>query len=252
MSLNSSRLELLTGAATHGIVLKPWTLGPGETMPVIFDFDGVIADTEALHFEASRIVLAQQGVPIDQARYYAKYLGYSDADMAAAVARDQGRFAADADLTDFVREFIEKKGRIFEGLIGSGATLYPHVAVCIATLAATFPLAVASGSFREEIERVLDGAGLRQHFSAIVGAADAPRSKPHPAPYLEAARRLNAHPSNCVAIEDSMWGLDSARSAGMHTIAITNSYPAEQLTADLIVSGAHEITPQVIESLLDT
>jgi beta-phosphoglucomutase len=220
-------------------------------MPVIFDFDGVIADTEKLHFEASRLVLAEAGVPIDQARYYAKYLGYSDADMAAAVARDQGLFSGEADLSVFVGDFIRKKGLVFERLLSSGAILFPGVAACFERLAPTFPLAIASGSFREEIEHILDGAGLRHHFQAIVGAADAARSKPHPAPYLEAARRLGVHPSTCVAIEDSMWGLDSARGAGMQTIAVTNSYPADQLTADRIVSGLDEVTAELIQSVLN-
>ncbi len=219
-------------------------------MPVIFDFDGVIADTEMLHFEASRIVLAQRGVPLDQARYYAKYLGYSDADMAEAVARDQGRFAPDADLSDFVREFIHEKGLVFERLIASGAVLFPGAPACIERLAAVFPLGIASGAFREEIEHILTGAGLQHHFQTIVGAADAPRSKPHPAPYLEAARRLGADPSACVAIEDSRWGLDSARTAGMKTIAITHSYPAGELTADVIVGGLDEVTADVIRSVL--
>lgn len=220
-------------------------------MPVIFDFDGVIADTEKLHFEASRVVLAEHGMSLDQARYYARYLGYSDADMAAAVARDQGLFPPDADLSEFVRTFILDKGVVFERLLASGAILFPGVAACLERLAPAFPLAIASGSFREEIEHVLDGASLRHHFLAIVGAADAERSKPHPAPYLEAARRLHAHPSACVAIEDSMWGLDSARSAGMKTIAVTNSYARTQLTADAIVAGLDEVTPELIHSLLD-
>lgn len=220
-------------------------------MPVIFDFDGVIANTEALHFEASRLVLAEQGVPLDQARYYAKYLGYSDADMARAVARDQGRIADGDDDAAFVREFIEKKSVVFERLIGSGAVLYTGAPACIANLAAEFPLAIASGSFREEIEHVLDGAALRHHFTAIVGADDAPQSKPHPAPYLEAARRLGAHPSDCVAIEDSMWGLDAARAAGMKTIAVTTSYGAEALRADLIVNSIADVTPATIRALLE-
>jgi beta-phosphoglucomutase-like phosphatase (HAD superfamily) len=219
-------------------------------MPVIFDFDGVIADTEKLHFEASRLVLADEGMPLDQARYYAKYLGYSDADMAEAIARDQGRFAADGDRSEFVREFTRRKGVIFERLLTSGAILFPGVAACFERLAPVFPLAIASGSFHEEIERILNGAGLRHHFQAIVGAADAARSKPHPAPYLEAARRLGVPPSACVAIEDSMWGLDSARGAGMQTIAVTNSYSAAELTADRIVNGLDEVTPELIQEML--
>lgn len=219
-------------------------------MPVIFDFDGVIADTEKLHFEASRQVLAEHGVVFDQARYYAKYLGYSDRDMAEAVARDQCLFAPGADLSEFVSEFIRKKGLIFDQLLSTGAVLFPGAEACFVRLGAAFPLAIASGAYREEIEHILDGAALRHHFIAIVGAGDARRSKPHPDPYAEAARRLGAHPVDCVAIEDSMWGLDSARAAGMKTIAVTNSYDAMYLTADLIVDRLDQITVEVVRGVL--
>ncbi len=218
-------------------------------MPVIFDFDGVIADTEKLHFEASRVVLAELGVPLDQARYYTSYLGYSDRDLAVAAATDHG-LGDSPTLNDFVAAFIARKSVAFEALMTSGAVLFPGASACIRALASDFPLAIASGSFRHEIERVLDGAGLRSAFSAIVGADDADRHKPHPAPYLEAARRLQVHPIDCVAIEDSMWGLDSARAAGMKTIAVTTTYPATQLTADRIVGSLADVTPEIIRSVL--
>jgi HAD superfamily hydrolase (TIGR01509 family) len=219
-------------------------------MAVIFDFDGVIADTEKLHFEASRLVLADRGVSLDQARYYTKYLGYNDAMMAEAVAKDQQLFALDADLSAFIREFIHDKGLAYAKIKSSGAVLFPGVADGIVRLAAEFPIAIASGAFREEIEEILDGVGLTHHFLAIVGAGDVRHSKPHPAPYLEAARRIGVDPSTCVAIEDSMWGLDAARAAGMRTIAVTNTYPAAQLSADRVISEMADVTPDLVRALL--
>lgn len=219
-------------------------------MAVIFDFDGVIADTEKLHFEASRLVLADRGVSLDEARYYTKYLGYNDAMMAEAVARDQQLFAPDADLSAFVREFIHHKGLAYAKIKASGAVLFPGVADAITRLAAEFPIAIASGAFREEIEEILDGVGLTHHFLAIVGAGDVRHGKPHPAPYLEAARRIGVDPTMCVAIEDSMWGLDAARAAGMRTIAVTNTYPASQLSADRVMGGLAEVTSDVVRALL--
>lgn len=207
-------------------------------MPVIFDFDGVIADTEKLHFAASREVLTRLGVALDEAAYYAKYLGYSDQRMAEALGVDPARF-------------IAEKGLVYDTLLGSGAILFPGAAACIARLAADAgPIAIASGAFREEIEHILDGAGLRQHFHTIVGARDASHSKPHPAPYLEAARRLQADPSECVVIEDSMWGLDAARAAGMKTIAVTHTYPRQHLTADVIVDRLDEITVELVTTVV--
>ena len=121
-------------------------------MPVIFDFDGVIADTETVHFTASREVLTHLGVALDEAAYYAKYLGYSDQRMAEALGVDPARF-------------IDEKGRAYDRLLGSGAILFPGAAACIHRLAREAgPIAIASGAFREEIEHILDGAGLRQHF----------------------------------------------------------------------------------------
>jgi hypothetical protein len=84
-----------------------------DDMPVIFDFDGVIADTETLHFEASRLVLSARGVSLDQARYYTKYLGYNDAMMADAVAEDQHLFAAGADRSAFVEMDAPDMNRLF-------------------------------------------------------------------------------------------------------------------------------------------
>lgn len=218
---------------------------------VIFDFDGVIADTEALHFAASREVLASHGITLDRARYYQKYLGYSDAMMAEAVAIDQGLFAPDADLAPFVREFIHTKGEAYQRLKASGALLYDGVTACIQQMAAAYPIGIASGAFRHEIEEILAGADLLAYFSAIVGAGETSRSKPHPDPYLEAARRLDAAPDRCVAIEDSMWGLDAARAAGMKTIAVTSSYPASQLHANHVVPYTRDVTPAVIEAMFD-
>ena len=80
-------------------------------------------------------------------------------------------------------------------------------------------------------------------FTAIVAAEDTPASKPSPDPYLRALALLAAafsdrlHAADCVAIEDSRWGLESARLAGLHTVAVTNSYPADELAADLTIAS---------------
>jgi HAD superfamily hydrolase (TIGR01509 family) len=106
----------------------------------------------------------------------------------------------------------------------------------VLSLAAEVPVAIASGARREEIEAVLSGIGLRDAFHAVVGAEDAARTKPDPAPYLEAARRLAARapglaPAECVAFEDSVAGVDSALGAGMKVVGVAHSYPADELSA---------------------
>jgi beta-phosphoglucomutase-like phosphatase (HAD superfamily) len=104
-------------------------------------------------------------------------------------------------------------------------------------------VAIASGARGEEIRRALAREDLIGCFTAIVAAEDTPVSKPAPDPYLRAVARLaSAFPEgllarDCVAIEDSHWGLDSARAAGLHTVAVTNTYRLDQLTADLTITS---------------
>jgi beta-phosphoglucomutase len=103
------------------------------------------------------------------------------------------------------------------------------------------PIAIASGARGEEIRRVLVSERLISCFTAIVAAEDTPASKPAPDPYLRAVALLGPacgdrlHPSECVAIEDSRWGLESAGAAGLRTVAVTNTYGADELVADLTI-----------------
>jgi beta-phosphoglucomutase len=133
----------------------------------------------------------------------------------------------------------------FEELEAEGATLFPGAVEAVRRIAVSVPIAIASGARREEILRVLDAAGLFDLFVAIVAAEDVPHSKPNPAPYLLAVSLLadaaggdRLQPSECVAIEDSHWGLESARVAGLRTVALSHTYkPSELGAADLVVES---------------
>ena len=118
------------------------------------------------------------------------------------------------------------------------------------------PIAIASGALRHEIDEVIAAAGVAGLFSAIVASGDTPESKPSPAPYRLAFERLQEaagaalDPSRCVAIEDSRWGLESARGAGLRCVGVTNSYPADELTgAELVVGGLKELTLDALDRL---
>ena len=126
-------------------------------------------------------------------------------------------------------------------------------------MAASVPVAIASGALRHEIELLLDKGGLSGRVPIIVAAGETPRSKPHPDPYARAVELLraggrlphDAPTSAIVAIEDSEWGLQSARGAGLRTIGVTTSYPADRLpSADLTVDGLAAITLPRLEALV--
>jgi beta-phosphoglucomutase len=219
---------------------------------VVFDFDGVLANSEPLHFHAFRDVLAEYGLTLTEAAYYDRYLGFDDVGAFRAIAAD-----ANVGLEDTqIAELASRKAERLEVLERGTSILFPGAREAIIRMADQGPLAIASGAIRVEIVRVLEREGLRAFFPVLVAAEDTPESKPHPAPYATAVERLGAvtgrlvEPGECVAVEDSRWGLISARSAGLHTVAITHSYAASDLAeAEAVIDHLDELTPQLLVAL---
>ena len=214
---------------------------------VVFDFDGVLADTEGAHLAAFQDAFAPRGWTLTRAEYFERYLGFDDRDLVRAFARDRGLSlgAADADAV------LLDKARRYEQRLSRGALLFPTAAAAVARLAAHYRIGIASGSLRAEILAILHANGLADAFSTIVGADDVARSKPAPDSYATAVDRLGVRPSAAVAIEDSQWGLASARDAGLRTIGITTSYPAPALSmAHAVVDSLDEVTVEVVDRLL--
>lgn len=214
---------------------------------VVFDFDGVLADSEPLHLAACQEVFASMGISLPREEYYARYLGYDDETMFRVMAQDRGWVLDDAQVTGFIAE----KARVFDEVIHRTDVLFPGAADCVERLAGEFPLAIASGALRHEIEMILRRARLDRHFKFIVASGDTPNSKPAPDPYARAAQLHGVPPGRCVAIEDSRWGIESAKTAGLKCVGITNTYPASELTAaDHVVRSLEEFTGELIAGLL--
>jgi beta-phosphoglucomutase len=221
---------------------------------IVFDFDGVIANSEPLHFRAFRDVLATRGVTLTEADYYARYLGFDDLGAFRVIGRDQGRVWTEADF----RSLIDDKAMRMEALERDAAVLFPGAAEAIQRAAAAVPIAIASGALGAEIRRVLDGSNLARHFSAIVAAEDTTAGKPAPDPYQRAVALLAAavdgrtlNPADCVAIEDSRWGIASARAAGLRAVGVTTSYGAGELAeADLIIGTVADLDVASLQRLL--
>jgi len=213
---------------------------------IVFDFDGVLADSEPLHLRVYQELLEPQGIHIDQATYCARYLGFDDEGVFQQIAADYKLLLGDEE----IELLIEEKARRFEKLVSGRNVLYPGAAPCVRRLGAAWPLGIASGALRDEIELMLRGAGLREAFRFIVSSGDTEHTKPAPDPYLRAAELHEVPPVACVAIEDSHWGLQSARAAGMRTIAVTHTYPRDTLTdADVVVDSLDEITAGFVKRL---
>jgi HAD superfamily hydrolase (TIGR01509 family) len=220
---------------------------------IVFDFDGVIANSEPLHYRAYAAVLADAGVTLTEREYYARYLGFDDVGAFEAIGRDRGLPWTEAE----VRRLVERKAIDLEALERDVSVLFPGAADAIRRAAAMVPIAIASGARGDEIRRVLKREQLDTFFAAVVSAEDTPVSKPAPEPYLRALAQLRTaaalplDAAECVAIEDSRWGLESARAAGLRTIAVTNTYDAPTLTAfaDLVIPSLEAIDLDVVAAL---
>jgi beta-phosphoglucomutase len=231
---------------------------------IIFDFDGVIADTEKLHLRAFQEVLDRRGIELGAQEYYDRYLGRDDAGVLRALARQCGLAAGDTRVEVMLRE---KAGRYAE-LIAGNEVLFDGVEERLRAWCGQVPLAIASGSLRSEIERILGRRDLLACFRAIVSAEDVTRGKPAPDPYLNALDRLNRHRDGrpqgagpardrdridahrVVVIEDSVPGIQAARSAGIRTVAVATNHTADALSsADLVVPSVAALDLQTLERL---
>jgi HAD superfamily hydrolase (TIGR01509 family) len=211
---------------------------------IVFDFDGVIANSEPLHFRAYRDVLVEEGVTLTEADYYAVYLGFDDVGVFQAIGAARGPWTR-----AHVADLVARKAVRLEALERDMSVLFPGAAAAVRRASAAMPIAIASGARGIEIRRVLERENLVGCFTAIVGAEDTPVSKPAPDPYLRALALLEPAfgdplaAADCVAIEDSRWGLESARAAGLRTVAVTQTYEASTLigAADLVIESLESL-----------
>jgi beta-phosphoglucomutase len=220
---------------------------------VVFDFDGVLADTEPLHLRIYQALAAEHGFTFTADEYYDRYLGFDDIGVFEALSQDKG-LRIDGGRLDAL---IASKTRLFQDLVRETPVLFPGTEACLRAMQATCPIAIASGALGHEIALILGGAGLADLVPVIVAAGDTLQGKPAPDPYLRAMERLSLthgrhlRPAASVAIEDSRWGLESARGAGLLTVALTTSYPEGGLGhPDLVLADIAEATPARLGALV--
>jgi beta-phosphoglucomutase len=214
--------------------------GDRRAEAVIFDFDGVIVDTEPLHYEAFQRLLEPRGLGFSWDRYVESYMGFDDRDAFIEAFKSNGAVLPPEEL----QEFINRKADIFQEIIRGGITAYPGVVDLIRRIwDSRTPLAISSGALHSDISPILETLGISDCFDIIVTAEDVAKSKPDPECYTLALSRLNEFhalnlsPGQVLAIEDTPAGISAAKGAGLGVIAVTNSYPASHLfQADRVVT----------------
>jgi beta-phosphoglucomutase len=223
---------------------------------VIFDFDGVLVDSEPLHYQAFQEVLAPLGLSYSYERYVEHYIGFDDRD-GFREAFGEAHLPLEAER---LAQLLRAKARAFQRIVSRGVRPFPGALALVRDLSAHgVPLAIASGALRQEIAWILQALGIEQAFAIIVAADDVQQSKPHPETYQMALRNLqtafesaNIRSQNCLAIEDTANGILAARNAGLRCVAVTHSSPAASLqAADHTVESLAQLSFQCLATLLD-
>lgn len=204
---------------------------------LLFDFDGVLADTEPVHFRMFQQVLAEEGLSLTERDYYADYIGLDDKGCFQSILSGYGRPAT----PEIVRRLIDRKAILFLDHLKKELIFYPGTVEFVNLVSTEHRLAVVSGALRHEIEYGLEAAGLRKRFEQITAAQDVRAGKPDPEGYLFALDQLNQktplRAAECLVIEDTIPGIQAAHAAGMRCLAVSNTLPASELTiADAVTS----------------
>ena len=204
---------------------------------ILFDFDGVIADTEPLHYRTFAAVLADEGITITREVNDREFIGIDVVESFEKAFR-----LAHRTLEPEARDaLIRKKSVRFQEAIPT-LKLFPGAMELVAAASRRLPCAIGSGALRAEIEAVLRYHGLMDSFRFLVTADDKVRSKPAPDVYLRALELFrkrgqpDLEPEDCLVIEDSIPGIQASRLAGMRCVAVAHSHPAHMLQeADLVI-----------------
>ena len=197
---------------------------------LIFDFNGVLADDDPIHMEALRQVGKEEGMSFTDEEYLDKYLPLNDWDCFKLMFVEQSLPLPASKLDDLIR----RKSVYYFQAIAEKSVLFADAAAAVRAAAGRCPLAIASGARIDEIRHILTHGKLHTCFTAIVSAEDVEFGKPHPEPFLRAHGKLKERDpslkaSDCVAIEDSIGGIQSAHEAGMRCLAIAHSYGPDRL-----------------------
>lgn len=209
---------------------------------VLFDFDGVIVQSEPLHLRSFRELLKPQGVKIPTARWYREFTGIGSTAILTALFRDFG-------IQEDVKTWVEKRKKHYQNLVLQGklkTILGVRSFLCMLKKKG-IKTAIVSGGHGSNIRLILEKLKLASFFGTIVALEDVQNRKPHPEGFLLAAHRLGISPEKCIAIEDSPSGITAAHAAGMAVVCIRSPAPIDTGKCDLIIADYREFPKEIMQ-----
>ena len=211
---------------------------------VIWDMDGVIADTAPYHLKAWQKAFREKGVDFTEDDFRRNFGKRNDSiiknTLGSQIAQDE------------IEAIARRKETTYRRVARERVTPLPGaIALMKSLMERGFKMAIASSAPIANIRLITRELGIGDFFQAIVTGQDVAKGKPSPQGFLLAARRLGVAPANCIVIEDAIAGITACQRAGMHCIAVTNTHPRQSLSeADLVVDSLEEITTDDLEKLI--
>ncbi len=217
----------------------------GRLKAVIWDMDGVIADTAPYHFKAWHEVFRKSDVNFTEEDFKRHFGQRNDTIIRSTL----GQSISQGDLDNIANE----KEANYRRLVAPNIEPLPGAINLIKLLNKNgVKMAIASSAPVENIQLIARGLGIDSYFQAIVWGREVMEGKPSPQGFLLAAQKLGIEPGNCIVIEDAVAGVAAAKSAGMKCLAVTTTHPKEKLKeADLILDTLEEVDLDYLEKLFD-
>lgn len=224
----------------------------------LFDFDGLLANTEPLHFAGFREIVALYGVKLSEQDYFKKYVGLDDRDGFAEIFADAGITGVD------LAEVLPRKANLMQALFRSELQACPGAVDFVLSLkqSGRYELGICSGALRAEVQLGIQSLGIAHCFSDIVTADDVAKSKPGPEGYQRLVQLLSARAiakgqapisaDTCVVLEDTIAGITSGKAAGCITVGVlgTENRATLEQYADVVVDSLGLLDPMQLEVLV--
>ncbi|WP_374983780.1 HAD family hydrolase [Streptomyces fradiae] len=216
--------------------------GGSALQAVFLDMDGTLVDTEGFWWDVEVAVFRDLGHELDEA--------WRDIVVGGPMTRSAGYLIEATGARVSLPELTTLLNDRFEERVGDGVPLMPGAARLLAELAEhAVPTALVSASHRRIIDRVLRSLGA-DHFTLTVAGDEVPRTKPHPDPYLLAARRVGADPARCAVVEDTATGVAAAEAAGCRVVAVPSLAPIAPADGRVVVGSLEDVDLRFLRSLI--
>ena len=209
---------------------------------VIFDLDGLLADTERLHCRAYQMALREHDIELDEADYAEHWVrrGKGIDDWVARQGVNLDPLGVRA-----------RKAEHYQTLLRSSLRPMAGATALLTRLKGSMRIGLASSSYRDAVDGVIHGLGIAGYFETIVSGLDVARVKPAPDIFLKAAAQLRVAPSECAVLEDAEKGVLAADAAGMRCVAVPNGLTRyhDFSKATQVCASLHEVTVELLRNL---